>query len=722
MTPHHSWASAAPSTGTVAVLGNPNVGKTSLFNALTGENERVGNYPGITVERRTARVQCPDGKSFELVDVPGAYSLSARSLEEQVALDAALGLNGNPAPALAVVLVDAGQLVRNLYLVLQLVEFRVPLLLVLTMLDEVKDRPPNPERVGRIFGVQCLAVNARSQSGVEGLRSAIAAALEAPIRGDAPVVYPAALRKEMDRVAEFLPAEWRSNVEHDRALALWALLSSERDDELTLPDSLREVCESTRQAATEAGRDLDLEIVSARYAFLEAGVADVYEDAPRTAKGPDWTERMDRVLLHPAYGFAIFVLLMLGVFQSLFSWADPAISLIETAVGWLQELAVASLPSGFISDLLVQGVLGGMGNVVVFLPQIVLLFFLVGTLEDSGYMARVAYLMDRVLRGVGLHGRAFVPMLSGLACAVPAIMATRTMERRRDRLLTMMVVPLMTCSARLPVYALVVGALFPPSRVFGLVPVQGLLMVGMYVFSTLTTLIAAWVLGRTVIRGQRVPLILELPRYRWPSLRNTARMVLQRTREFLVEAGTVILGFTIVLWLLLSYPKPPPPLHVAAPAESSVSAAAPSTTGSSAIEYSIAGRVGKAIAPVMAPLGFDWKITIGILGAFSAREVFVSTMGLVFGLDGDDEAVEPLRASMRAETRADGKPAYPPLVGLSLMVFFALACQCMSTLAVVRRETRSWRWPALLFVYMTALAYGASFVVYQTGRLAGFAA
>jgi ferrous iron transport protein B len=439
----------------------------------------------------------------------------------------------------------------------------------------------------------------------------------------------------------------------------------------------------------------------------------------------DWTERWDRVLLHPLWGLLVFLLVMLFLFQSLFSWTDPAIGAIEDGMTALRELVVRTLPHGILTDALSEGVLGGVGNVVVFLPQILLLFLFVGLLEDSGYMARVAYLMDRVLKSVGLHGRAFVPMLSGMACAVPAILATRTMERRRDRLLTMLVVPLMTCSARLPVYTLIIGALFPPSHVFGLVPVQGLMMVGMYLFGTFTTLIAAMVLGRTVVRGKGVPLLLELPRYRWPSLGTTLRMMWQRAREFLIEAGTVILGFTMLLWILLSFPRTDIgsaepaafPAAIAARVAPPVEHADPGA----ALRNSYGGRLGRALEPVVAPLGFDWKIGVGIIGAFSAREVFVSTLGLVFGLEDADAAPEPLRDQMRAETRADGRPAYPPLVGLSLLVFFALACQCMSTLAVVRRETRSWRWPALLFGYMTALAYAASFIVYQGGLLLGFA-
>jgi len=371
--------------------------------------------------------------------------------------------------------------------------------------------------------------------------------------------------------------------------------------------------------------------------------------------------------------------------------------------------------------LLTSGIIDGVGNVLVFLPQILLLFLFIGLLEDSGYMARVAYLMDRALRAVGLHGRAFVPMMSGFACAVPAIMATRTMERRRDRLLTMLVVPLMSCSARLPVYTLIIGALFPPSTVFGLLPVQGLLMVSIYLFSTVIALVAAAVLGRTLVRGRSVPLILELPPYRFPGLRSVLTMMWQRAGSFLREAGTVILGFTIVMWLLLSFPK------LDHPAEGPVAGAAPTLDEGAAagiaaqqLEQSFGGRLGKTLEPVIEPLGFDWKIGVGIVGAFAAREVFVSTLGLVYGLGevGDDDA--PLRDRMRAETRSDGLPVYTPLVGLSLMVFFALACQCMSTLAVVRRETQSWRWPIFLFGYMTALAWVASFVVYQGGRLLGF--
>jgi ferrous iron transport protein B len=324
-------------------------------------------------------------------------------------------------------------------------------------------------------------------------------------------------------------------------------------------------------------------------------------------------------------------------------------------------------------------------------------------------MARVAYLMDRIMRALGLHGRAFVPMLSGFACAVPAILATRTMERQRDRLLTMMVIPLMTCSARLPVYTLIIGALFPPSTVFGWVPVQGLLMVAMYLFSIGTALLAAAVLGRTVLRGPRIPLILELPPYRVPALRTTLRMMLDRSGVFLREAGSVILVCTVALWVLLAFPR-----------QSALDVSAAPAAESHALLQSWGGQLGKAIEPALEPLGFDWKIGVGLIGAFAAREVFVSTMGIIYGVGEVDDEAMPLRERIRAESRADGSPVYRPLVGLSLMVFFALACQCMSTLAVTRRETHSWGWPAFMFAYMTLIAWAASFVVYQGGRLLGF--
>jgi ferrous iron transport protein B len=693
----------------IVVVGNPNVGKTTLFNALTRQNARVGNYPGITVECRAGKLMSPGGEpanDVDVIDVPGTYSLSARSAEEQIAIATVLGLGDTPRPDLCLIVTDAGQLVRNLYLALQILELGVPAVLCLNMIDEARQNPPRADAVSRVFGVPCVATDARSGSGIGELARVLRESLANPRTNALELRYPPLLRPEVDEVAEHLPREWRSSVERDRALSRWALTSIDEEDELLgIPDDLRMAVVDVRARA--GTRDIDQEIIGARYAFLDEIAPSLYELGYQEKRTARPSERIDRILMHPVFGFAIFLVLMTVLFQSLFTWADPAVHLIERIVAALQSVTLAHLPPSFLRDLLVRGILGGVGNVVVFLPQIVLLFFLIGILEDSGYMARVAYLMDRIMRSLGLHGRAFVPMLSGFACAIPAILSTRTMERRRDRLLTMLVIPLMTCSARLPVYTLIIGALFPPTRVFGWLPLQGLLMIGMYLFATAITLLAALVLGRTAVRGAKVPLILELPPYRLPKLSATLRMIFERAGSFLSEAGTMILACTVALWVLLSYPKPDQ-----VPTSVSQAAVAQQT-----IHQSYGGRLGRAMEPLTRPLGFDWKIDVGLIGAFAAREVFVSTMGLVYGSGDTEKSIAPLRDRMRAETRADGKPAYTPVVGLSLMVFFAIACQCMSTLAVVRRETKSLRWPLFLFAYTGVFAWCASFLVYQGGRL-----
>jgi ferrous iron transport protein B len=413
--------------------------------------------------------------------------------------------------------------------------------------------------------------------------------------------------------------------------------------------------------------------------------------------------------------------------MALFSWTEKPIGWIEQLFGWLGDSTRHHLGDGILTDFIVDGVINGVGSVLVFLPQILLLFFFIGLLEDCGYMARVAYLMDRVMRTMNLHGRAFVPMLSGFACAVPAVLATRTMERKRDRILTMMVVPLMTCSARLPVYSLIIGALFPSST-YG-VSTKGVLMSSMYLFSVLTSLLAAFVLSRTVkpLKGRRLPFVIELPPYRLPRIPDVARMMWEKTSAFLREAGTMILGCTIVLWALLSFPRELPSgsrdyaAEIAAAQTDEQKSQLESEQQGELLRHSYAGRLGHAIEPAIAPLGFDWKIGIGLIGAFAAREVFVSTLGVVYSVGSDaDEESPGLRAAMKNERRPDGSPVYTPLVGLSLMVFFAIACQCMSTLAVVKRETGGYRWPLFLFGYMTVLAWVSSFLVFQGGRLLGF--
>ncbi len=697
--------------GRVLFLGNPNTGKTTLFNRLAGTNLRVGNYPGVTVETSSARVDLAGRATAEIVDLPGTYSICGRSAEERIAIDALLGI-GVPHPDAVVLVGDATQLRRSLYLALQVAELGVPLVLALNMADEVDALGADLDVAGLSarLGVPVVAVSARTGRGLDDLLARLAFVLEDGARGRSEY------RTEIDGRLEAAAMEAADLVdgwihvgdERRRALGLWALMSVDpADDEEGAPADVARDVGALRDRVEVGGVDIDAVITAARYATID-GLLDELLVMPEGARA--LTDRVDRVLVHPVWGFASFLLLMTLLFQGLFSWSDPAIGLVETVFGLLSDGAAAVLPDGLFEDFVTGGLIAGVGAVVVFLPQILLLFLLIGLMEDSGYMARVAYLMDRIMKAVGLHGRAFVPLLSGFACAVPAILATRTMERKRDRLLTMLVVPLTTCSARLPVYTLLIAALLPATLGEGGLPVQGLVLASLYVLSIVTALVAAAILGRTLLKGGREPLLLELPPYRLPRAATVVRMMWDRSKVFLTDAGTVILACTVVLWFLLTFPLVEPGQVPAG--------AAPETY---ALEQSYAADLGKAIEPVIEPLGYDWKIGVGLIGSFAAREVFVATMGVVYGVGAEvDEGSEPLRDRIREARRPDGSLVYTPLVGLSLMVFFAFAAQCMSTLAAVKRETGGYKWPVFMVVYMTVLAWVASFVVYQGGVLLGF--
>jgi ferrous iron transport protein B len=492
---------------------------------------------------------------------------------------------------------------------------------------------------------------------------------------------------------------------------------------------VRQAVRDIHEAAGAQGRNLDLEIIAPRYAWIDDAVS-------QTCSAHDlessWSERIDRVLTHPVAGLLVFSTVMLGIFEALFAGAEPLIGGIEQLTGFVQEQAAALVPAGVLRDLLIDGIIAGVGNVIVFAPQILMLFLFIGFLEDSGYLARVAFVIDRVMKGVGLHGKAFVPLLSGFACAVPAVMATRTIERRRDRLVTMLALPLMSCSARLPVYILVVGTVFA-GQSLGWLSAGAVALFAMYTLSVIATLTAAAVIRRTVLPGPAPTFVLEMPPYRWPSAPILWINAWRRLRVFLVDAGTIILAMTILLWALLSFPKSTEVAQRYAVERARVEQQDLSPTqrtdalrsldareAGEQLANSFAGRFGHAIEPALRPIGFDWQIGVGIIGAFAAREVFISTLGVVFGIGEADEETKPLRQALRDARHADGAPVMTPLSGVSLMVFFLLACQCMSTIAVVKRESGSWKWPLFLFTYMTVLAYAASFVVYQGGQLLGF--
>jgi ferrous iron transport protein B len=686
--------------GRIAVIGRPNTGKTTLFNALAGTRHHVGNYPGVTVEGVSADVTLGD-QALTLEDLPGTYSLCGRTDEERIAIRALLGLDGRSAPDAVLLVLDATQLEQQLYLAAQVAELDRPTVVALSFADEARRSGVDIDvaALGGWLGVPTVAVSGTTGEGLDDLRSKLATVMtREPTARD--LLLPAALNDAVARVADGLPEGWRDAAGDREALALWALQSVEDDE-----PELGALVGAQRRELEAAGVDVDAVIAQTRWDCIDEALPGIVRQAGRVQQ---MTDRVDRVLVHPVYGFALFLLIMTIVFQGLFAWSNPAIEAIEALFGWFGGVAEAALPAGLFQEFVVAGLIGGVGSVLVFLPQIVLLFLLIGVLEDSGYMARIAYLMDRVMKACGLHGRAFVPMLSGFACAVPAILATRTLENRRDRILTMMVVPLMTCAARLPVYTLIIAALFPVT-VFGGVPVQGLLMAAMYLLGILSALVVAAVLGRTLLQGKRAPLLMELPPYRLPQAGTILRQTWGRTKVFLTDAGTVILAATIVLWFLLSFPR-----------IDEATLAPDQDVATVQLNGSYGAQLGRAMEPVIEPLGFDWSIGVGLVGSFAAREVFVATMGVVYGAGEVDETSATLRDRIRAQAHADGRPVYSPLVGLSLMVFFALSAQCMSTLAAIKRETKSWGWPAFVFGYMTALAWVASFVVYQGGRLLGF--
>jgi len=683
----------------VALAGNPNVGKTSLFNELTGARHKVGNYAGVTVETREGAVAARwrPARAITVIDLPGTYSLTPVSEDEAVAFRCLHG-DGAPAPDLVVLVVDAANLARNLYLAAQLCELGRPLVLALNMMDVAAAAgvPVDVDALGRALGVPVVPTVARTGEGVAALVERIGAFGQelwdmSEVRGRL--------------LSEPPPGPLRGL---GPARARW-LLAAQAGGTLELTGASAAERAALGEVGEEAARSAAAAQVVARYAEVDRVLAAIGHMAGDRAPAMDRSARIDRVLTHRVWGLLIFLLVMAALFQSIFSWAEPLMGVIEGGIAWLSGQVKELLAPGVFTDLLTEGVIAGVGNVLVFVPQIALLFLFIGLLEDTGYMARAAFLVDRLMARVGLHGKAFVPLLSGYACAIPAILGTRTISSFRDRLVTIMMIPFMSCSARLPVYVLLISALFDGDARLGPFSQASLVLLLMYVLSTVSALAVGAIYKRTILKGPTPPLVLELPPYRLPRVRNTLLQVYDRTADFVRDAGTVILAMTVVLWALLSFPKPPEAPADVDPVEQR-----------SPIAYSVGGRVGQAMEPLLEPMGQDFRMGIAILGSFAAREVFVSTLGLVYGIEADDEDNVPLRAALREAKRADGGPRYTALSGLALMVFFVYACQCMSTLAVVRRETRSWRWPLLMFVSMTALAYVMAVLVYQVGRWLGY--
>ena len=734
----------------VLLTGNPNSGKTTLFNALTGLRAKVGNYAGVTVERKEGRLLgTPADTTIRVLDLPGTYSLSPNSLDEQISRDVLLNrLPELPPPDLIVVVVDASNLQRNLYYTTQVVELGHPTIIALNMVDvaEANGHHIDATKLAAALGVPVVPVVASTGRGVPELRAKIIAMLRNPaeMKPELFCQLPGLFRIEAMGLASLLAESFKERRLQATAEAL-LLLSNEKalaSSREHYPQKIQGAVAAARQRLENRGMDWRGAPIEWRYARIAEIQRAVTTDlAP---PGETFSDKLDRVLTHKIWGTVIFVTVMALMFQSIFTFAQWPMDLLQSGVDLLGRLIANAIPPGDLNSLLVDGVIAGVGAVVVFLPQILLLFLFIGFLEDTGYMARAAFLMDRLMSKVGLHGKSFIPMLSSFACAIPGIMATRTIESPKDRLATILVAPLMSCSARLPVYTLLIAACIPQRRVLGFLHLQGLTMLSMYLLGIVVALFMAWLLKKTLLKGEPPLLIMELPPYKRPLLRVVLLHMWDRSKLFLRRAGTVILSINILLWFLATYPRSAEIENASAAKR----AALPTTTATGAstaneiaaanaeelaaldreelgekLRHSFAGRLGRLIEPVIAPLGFDWKMGIGIITSFAAREVFVSTMSTVYNVGGSDAAgssMNSLAETLQAQKRPDGTPVYTALTAVTLMVFYVFALQCVSTVAVVRRETNSWKWPFFQWLYMGILAWGLAFITYQGGLLLGW--
>lgn len=732
----------------VLLVGNPNTGKTSVFNSLTGLRQKTGNYPGVTVEKKTGIVTGSDGGTLRLHDMPGMYSLTPKSLDDSIAREVLIGeADENLDIRLIVVVADASNLNRNLYLVTQLIDLGIPVAVAMNMMDNAVSSGVHIDldALSDQLKVPIVPVIASRQQGIDELRKMMfdqigpggpgapepgstEEATPGPSGTSGPVPGPphvsfaerfprrrllgGLLDEALSPAAAWFGAHTKLNevaqtsealrvTSSDQALQTWM----EGRQDASCRDDLKRIVEQTRVRLDEMQVPWRMLETILRYDQIDELYSKVVREERDTKTS--LSVRLDRVFTHRAAGPAIVLIVFALVFQSIFSWAETPMTLIEDGVGALGAFVYQFLPEGLLRNLLVDGVIAGVGAVLVFLPQILFLFFFLALLEDTGYMARVAFLMDRFMKSMGLSGHSVMPLLSSFACAIPGIMATRTISNWKDRLITIMIAPLMSCSARLPVYILLIGAFFPSMTILGVFTLQGLMLFTMYIFGIVVAIAAALVFKRFFMRDA-VPtsFVMELPPYRLPSLKWVLLQMFERAKVFVTEAGQIILAISVVLWFLASYPQPDD---------------YDAMSSRSRIQQSYAGQLGQLIEPAIEPLGFDWKVGIGLITSFVAREVLVSTMATIYNVEEADETSVDLRTSLQNEVDPEtGERVYTPLVAVALMVFFALACQCMATVAIVKRETNSWRWPIVMVLYMTALAYAGSLVVYQGGLLLGY--
>ena len=695
----------------IAILGNPNSGKSSLFNLLTGLRQKVGNFPGVTVERKLGRFSLTGNSGCMVIDLPGTYSLYPRREDEWVSYKQLMYPESGEKIDLAVVVADASNLRRNLLYVSQVIDLKIPVVVALTMTDLAKKRgiSVDADRLAREMGVPVVVVNARTGKGIDQLKSTVSISINNSIPGQDFYNIIDLAEGAISEVRQILPALSNYGAIHHLINHEYFSLS---DEEQT---SIEQIEEKYAFNHTK----IQAEDIQKRYQRIRLIVQKSVEENT-IEKKKLFSDKLDSYFLHRTWGYLIMGVVLFILFQSVFWIAEYPMTAIEEGVGFIGGYLGSIMNPGWFSDLLINGVLAGFGGIIVFVPQIMILFGLITLLEDTGYMARISFLSDRIMRRVGLNGKSVMPMIGGFACAVPAIMSARNIENKKERLLTILVTPFMSCSARLPVFTILASLIIPNEYLFGFLSIQGLVLMGLYVLGIVVAMVVSYFLNLFIKIKEKSFFILELQIYRQPRWKNIIITMIEKAKVFVFDAGKVIMVISLVLWALSSYGPTEKREEIKKQYEVLIQNN-PSKTieyeteqASALLEYSYAGIMGRSIEPVIQPLGYDWKIGIALITSFAAREVFVGTMATLYSVGEDaDENSETLRNKMQTAKRVDGSPVYTKATGFSLLVFYLLAMQCMSTLAIVKKETGSWKWPVIQLVYMTVIAYVLSFITYQ---------
>ena len=689
----------------VALIGNPNTGKTSVFNALTGLNQKVGNYPGITVEKKEGSCRLNRTTKGQILDLPGTYSLNASSMDESIVIELLLNRNDKDFPDVAVVITEVENLKRNLLLFTQIKDLEIPTLLVINMSDQMKRKGISLEvdQLQQQLGTQVILTSIRQGEGIAELKEALVNYRQLPTE---PLLDLNIIDNDyFSRLQKTFPSE--------SLYKLWLVITQDVNFSSIERNRIQAATDFQVQSDVVLKRMQQKETIK-RYQIINQ----ILKQAYRVDKGAarDLRSRIDRVLIHKIWGYVFFFGLLLLIFQSIYDWSSVPMEFIDSLFAQMSQWVNASLPAGLFTSLLAEGVIPGLGGIVIFIPQIAFLFLFISLLEESGYMSRVVFLMDRGLRGFGLSGKSVIPLISGTACAIPAVMATRNIENWKERLLTILVTPFTTCSARLPVYLILISLVIPEQTILG-INAQGLMLMGLYLLGFAMALFSSWVLKRYFKTQSKSYFVVEMPNYKLPQIKNVAITVIEKTKSFVTEAGKIILAFSVLLWLLASFG----PGDQFSQAQAIVTDAhfnqsledevLESKIVAYRLEHSYIGILGKTLEPLIRPLGYDWKIGIALISSFAAREVFVGSLATIYSVGSEEEI--PIKNRMMQEKRANGKPVFDFATGISLMLFYAFAMQCMSTLAIVKKETNSWRWPMLQLGFMTFIAYLSALSAYQ---------